>query len=80
MNTPRIPEDSREPTTPAASASSDLLDAVKRLIAANEALGEISANRVTYYEESPTKDEGCYKRWMELHAALWQARKAANNA
>ena len=60
-------------------AAPPLLAAIKRLIAANEALGAFSENAVTYYEESPTRNAECQKRWFELHGALAEARKAANN-
>jgi hypothetical protein len=56
----------------------DLLAAVRRLIAANEALGQMEGG-ITYYEASPTRSDECYKRWIELNTAMREAKKAAND-
>jgi hypothetical protein len=42
---------------------------VHRYQSALRALGEISENRVTYYEDSPTKNPECQRRWKELNDA-----------
>jgi len=59
------------------SAVTDKLSkSLLRLIAANNSLVEISENRLTYYEESPTKNKECYDRWVELNFALKEAKAA----
>lgn len=43
--------------------------AVRRYQGAVKALGEFSENRVTYFEDSPSKNAECQRRWQELNDA-----------
>lgn len=42
---------------------------IERYQGAVRALGNIGENRVTYFEDSPTKSAECQRRWQELNDA-----------